>query len=430
MTVILYANGGLLKYLADLHLHSHYSMATSRDLDPEHLFEAAALKGITLVGSGDFTHPGWRNEMDSCFQHAPDGSGLYCLESEIESEVRDSLPDNVRDSVVRFVPTAEISSIYKKNGRTRKVHNVVVMPSLEAAERLSTALDRVGNIRSDGRPILGLDCRDLLEMCLEACEDVCFIPAHIWTPHFSVFGSKSGFDSLEECFEDLTGHIYALETGLSSDPPMNWRLSALDRYAMVSNSDAHSPDKLAREANIFDTELSYDGFTSALKDRDPERFVGTLEFYPEEGKYHLDGHRACGVRLTPEQSAEYGGRCPSCGGKITGGVVGRVIELADRPEGTRPDSARHFESLVPLREVLAECLGKGPKTKTVQSELDRIRETFGPEMHILRSVPIDQIEKTFGDIIAEAISRVREGRLTIESGYDGEFGRVKIFAHD
>ena len=419
-----------MRYLADLHLHSHYSMATSRDLDPPHLFSAAALKGITLVGSGDFTHPGWRREMRSSFREADDCSGLYKLNPDLEKVARSSLPPSVRDSRVRFVPTAEISSIYKKNGRIRKVHNVVIMPSLEAADRLSDTLDRVGNIRSDGRPILGLDCRDLLEMCLDACAEVCFIPAHIWTPHFSVFGSKSGFDSLEECFEDLTGHIYALETGLSSDPPMNWRLSALDRYALVSNSDAHSPDKLAREANIFDTELSFAGFTSALKDRDPERFVGTLEFYPEEGKYHLDGHRACGVRLTPDQSAEYGGRCPSCGGKITEGVVGRVVELADRPAGSRPDAARHFESLVPLREVLAESLGKGPGTKSVQAKLDGLREMFGSEMNILRRVPTSEIEKEFGDILAEAISRVREGRLTIEPGYDGEFGRVKIFSRD
>ncbi len=417
-----------MQYIADFHLHSHFSIATSKDLDPEHIFEAAALKGINVVGTGDFTHPGWRAELSEKLLPAGDGTGFFRLKPELEKTVRARLPRPVSEAEVRFVLSAEISSIYKKMGRVRKVHNLVLMPDFEAIETLSAALQKIGNIHSDGRPILGLDSRDLLEMCLEAAGDVCFIPAHIWTPHFSVFGSRSGFDRMEDCYEELTGRIYAVETGLSSDPPMNWRLSVLDNYALVSNSDAHSPGKLAREANLFDDELSYHGMTSALKSRDRNRFLGTLEFYPEEGKYHYDGHRACGVRLNPEETASLGGRCPECGRPLTCGVLGRVVELADRPAGTCPQAARHFESLVPLVEVLSEVLGSGPSSKKVTGAYHSFLARLGPELFILRRAPLEELAAHCGEPVAEAVRRVRAGELKIEPGYDGQYGKVRIFA--
>ncbi|MCE5272815.1 UvrD-helicase domain-containing protein, partial [bacterium] len=414
-------------YVADLHIHSHFSIATSGESDPVHLFEAAARKGIQLVGTGDFTHPGWREELAQSLE-PDDGSGLLRLKPELEHQVRRRLSGPAAGATVRFILSSEISSIYKKGGRARKVHNVILMPSLEAATRLSDRLERIGNIRSDGRPILGLDCRDLLEMSLATEPDCCFIPAHIWTPHFSVFGSKSGFDRMEDCYGDLTGAIYAVETGLSSDPPMNWRLSALDRFALVSNSDAHSPDKLAREANLIDGELSWQGLTGALRSRDPQRFVGTLEFHPEEGKYHYDGHRSCGVRLHPDEVAALGGRCPVCGGKLTGGVYGRVVELADRPDGAHPAAAREFEHLVPLREILAEVLDSGPATKKTQALLERVTSSLGTELEVLRHTPLEDIARLAGPLAAEAVRRTRAGELSVDPGYDGEFGTVRIFA--
>lgn len=415
-----------MRYIADLHIHSHFSIATSGECDPLHLFEAAARKGVNLVGTGDFTHPGWRGELKESLE-PDDGSGLFRLKPELENQARRRLPGPVRDAVVRFALSSEISSIYKKGGRARKVHNLILMPSIEAATALSNRLERIGNIRSDGRPILGLDCRELLAMSLESDPGCCFIPAHIWTPHFSVFGSKSGFDRMEDCYGDLTEAIYAVETGLSSDPPMNWRLSALDRFALVSNSDAHSPDKLVREANLLDSELSWEGLTGALRSRDPKRFIGTLEFFPEEGKYHYDGHRACGVRLHPDESAALGGRCPVCRGKLTGGVYGRVAELADRPDGARPACARQFERLVPLREILAEVLDAGPSTKRTESLLERVIAGLGSELDVLRSVPLEDITRVAGPLAAEAVRRTRAEELSIDPGYDGEFGTVRIF---
>ncbi|MEA1997487.1 MAG: UvrD-helicase domain-containing protein, partial [Gemmatimonadota bacterium] len=357
-----------------------------------------------------------------------EGTGFFRLRPELEKTIRAGLPGSVGEAEVLFVLTGEVSSIYKKMGRARKVHNLVLMPDLDSAGRLSSRLEKIGNIRSDGRPILGLDSRDLLEICLETSSGAFFIPAHIWTPHFSALGSKSGFDSLEDCYGDLTGEVYALETGLSSDPEMNWRLSALDSYALVSNSDAHSPDKLGREANLLDTELSYSGLTGALKANDKAGFQGTIEFYPEQGKYHLDGHRACKARLTPEESSRLGGRCPVCGRKITLGVLNRVEQLADRPGGVRPaGSARPFERLVPLREILAQCHGKGPQTKTVSSSLRTVIRELGPEFHVLRKAPLEDISRAAGPLAAEALRRNRDGSVRIEPGYDGEYGTVHIF---
>ena len=415
-----------MPYIADLHIHSHFSMATSKHSDPEHIFRAAAAKGIDLVGTGDFTHPGWRRELLENLDFEP-ATSLWRLKPELEERVRRSLPGESRRADIRFVLSGEISSIYKKDGRARKVHNVILLPDMESVERLCAALEKIGNIRSDGRPILGLDCRDLLEMTLEASPRACFIPAHIWTPHFSVFGSKSGFDRMEDCYGDLTGEIYAVETGLSSDPPMNWRVSALDRFTLVSNSDAHSPEKLAREANLIQGELSYTGLIESLKSGNAEQFRGTIEFYPEEGKYHYDGHRACKVRLTPEQSAGLEGRCPACGGRITEGVLNRVAELADRPDGSRSPRARGFERLIPLAEVLAECHDSGPATRAVEQDRERLLKELGPELYVLREAPLDRISRCSGSLVAEAVRRNRSGEVRIDPGYDGEYGTVRIF---
>ena len=316
-----------MRFVADVHLHSRHSRATSKELNPENLYRWSALKGVDVVGTADYTHPEWLAELKEKLEPAEDG--LLRLRASIAAPVQAALPESCRGEV-RFLLSVEISSIYKKNERTRKVHNVVILPGFDEVDELNRRLGAIGNLKSDGRPILGLDSRDLLEICLEVCADMLFIPAHIWTPHFAALGASSGFESLEECYEELLPHIPAVETGLSSDPPMNRRLSALDRFSVVSNSDAHSPRKLAREATCFDTELSYAAILSALRDRDPERFTGTLEFYPEEGKYHYDGHRKCGVCWTPEQTLAAEGLCPECGRKLV------VRRAASRGETRRP----------------------------------------------------------------------------------------------
>lgn len=310
-------------YLADLHIHSSYSRATSKDCDLAHLDLSARNKGIRLVGTGDFTHPAWRAALRE--QLVPAEEGLYMLRSEFR------LPAGAlgAEEAARFVVSGEISTIYKKDGKTRKVHSLILLPGLDAAEALAQRLETIGNIHSDGRPILGLDCADLLALTLDTCPDAIFIPAHIWTPHFSIFGAFSGFCTVEECFGGLADEIHALETGLSSDPPMNWRVSALDRFTLVSNSDAHSPGKLGREANCMEGPLSYPALRHAIQTG--EGFLGTIEFFPEEGKYHLDGHRNCGVCLTPEETLRLDGKCPVCGRKLTIGVEHRVCALSHRP---------------------------------------------------------------------------------------------------
>ena len=357
--------------IADLHIHSKYSRATSHDCEPEMLDLWARRKGIGLVGTGDFTHPAWRAELLDKLQPAEDG--LYTLRESLR------LADKTagKYDAPRFVVTGEISSIYKKNGKTRKVHNLILLPGLEAAERLSQKLEAIGNIHSDGRPILGLDSRDLLEITLDTCPEAVFIPAHIWTPHFSLFGAFSGFDVIEECFEDLTPYIHALETGLSSDPPMNWRISALDGYALISNSDAHSPAKLGREANLLDIEPSYAGLSDALQGRSPAALTGTLEFFPEEGKYHWDGHRACGLCLDPGETEACGGRCLSAAKKSPIGVQHRVEQLADRPEGFSLPGARPFESLVPLPDVIAASTGLSASGLKVARGIKRFWRSLG-----------------------------------------------------
>ena len=414
-----------MKFIADLHIHSHYSRATSRHLNFENLYIAAQLKGITVLGTGDITHPGWFSQARE--KLVPAENGLFRLHPDLAAQCDEQVPRRCRGPV-RFMLNAEISSIYKKNGRTRKNHNLVFLPDLDSVARFSARLDQIGNIQSDGRPILGLDARDLLEILLETSEDGFLIPAHIWTPWFSMFGSKSGFDSIEECFEDLSSHIFAVETGLSSDPEMNWRVSNLDGLTLVSNSDAHSTMKLGREANRFDTQLDYFSIRSAMETGDPEQFLGTFEFYPEEGKYHADGHRKCNVRLLPEESRKLGGICPECGGKLTLGVLYRVEELADRPRGRGPERRHPYISLIPLVDILAEILRKGPGTKTVGSHYDQALQTLGSEFEILHGLPIDTISTARIPLLAEAVDRMRRGDINISPGFDGEFGRVNIFS--
>ncbi len=408
--------------IADLHIHSHYARATSRDCVPEALDRHARRKGIHLLGTGDFTHPGWRAELNEKLRPAEEG--LYTLREEYR------LPAGVagEGEEPRFVVSGEISSIYKQGGRVRKVHNLILLPSLEAAASLSHRLEAIGNLHSDGRPILGLSSRDLLEITLDVCPEAVFIPAHIWTPHFSLFGAYSGFDTIEECFGDLTGEIHALETGLSSDPPMNWRLSALDRYLLVSNSDAHSPQKLGRECNLLTCSMSYPALRQAIGGERHEGFYGTIEFFPEEGKYHYDGHRKCGVCLRPAETGEQGGRCPVCGGRITVGVLHRVEELADRPEGYRPAVAKPFESLVPLPEVIAASTGLGSGSVRVQKQYDYLLRQLGPEFQILRGTPVGEIERCAGGYVAEGVRRLRAGQVEVRPGYDGEYGRVQILS--
>ncbi len=411
-----------MRFVADFHIHSRYSRATSRELDLEHLELWARRKGVAVVGTGDFTHPGWFSELKEKLE--PAEPGLFRLKKDCLISNDPLVPPSPMP--VRFVLSAEISSIYKKGEKVRKVHNLILMPDFEDVEKLNLALGRVGNLHSDGRPILGLDSKELLKMVLESSEQACFIPAHIWTPWFSILGSRSGFDSVEECFDEMTSHIFALETGLSSDPPMNWRLSGLDRFALVSNSDAHSPGNLAREANVFDTEMSYFGMRAALAGRDPARHLGTIEFFPQEGKYHYDGHRKCGACLCPKDTRGNKGLCPVCGRAVTVGVMHRVEELADRGDGHRPEGAAPFRSLIPLAEIISEIMRVGKASRKVADEYFRLLQGLGPELDILELMGVDQIANK-SEILAEAVRRMREGRVIIREGYDGEYGVIRLF---
>ena len=408
-----------MPFIADLHVHSKYSRATSKDMSPESIWRWAQLKGISVIGTGDCTHPAWLAGLGEKLE--PEGNGLFALRKEHRTG---DVPSSCRADV-SFILSGEISCIYRKNGRTRKVHAVVLMPDIPSALRLNAALAKIGNINADGRPILGLDAKELLRMTLDASADALFIPAHAWTPHFSVFGAESGFDSLEECFEELTPQVRAIETGLSSDPPMNWRLSALDRITLISNSDAHSAAKIGREANILDTELSYGGIMNALRTR--RGFQGTIEFFPEEGKYHFDGHRQCGVSLSPKETVLHDYRCPACGGKLTVGVMHRVEKLANREAGVRPEGAPGYTSIIPLQEIVAGALRAGAGTKKVTAQYVGLLERLGPEFRVLRDSPLDEIERAGTSAIREAVSRMRAGTVSIVPGYDGEYGKIELF---
>lgn len=408
-----------MRFIADFHVHSHYSRATSKDMSPEGIWKWAQLKGISVIATGDFTHPGWLKELQEKLE--PADNGLFTLKKEFRTE---DVPGSCRADV-HFILSSEISCIYGKNGRTRKVHAVILAPDFAAAARLNLALARIGNLKADGRPILGLDAKELLRIALDTSPENLYIPAHAWTPHFSVFGAASGFDSLEECFEELTPHIHAIETGLSSDPLMNWQLSALDDITLVSNSDAHSAGKIGREANILNTGISYPAMLDAIKTR--KGFEGTIEFFPEEGKYHYDGHRDCGVSLEPKETLEHDYCCPVCSRKVTVGVMHRVEKLADRKYGFRPPNAPGFTSIIPLPEMIAEGLQCGVNTKKVNAIYFSMLEKLGNEFRILMDLPLDDIEPASTPLIREAISRMRTGKVNIAPGYDGEYGKIRIF---
>ena len=407
-----------MRFFADLHIHSHFSIATSKQLVPEHLDYWAALKGLSVIGSGDFTHPGWLAELKEKLE--PAEPGLFRLKPEFRLEGHPGRE-------VRFVLSAEISNIYKKEDRVRKVHNVILSPDFETVETIQRKLGQLGNITSDGRPILGLDSRDLLEIALEANENIFFIPAHIWTPWFSALGSKSGFDSIDRCYGDLSNHIYAVETGLSTDPAMNWMCRFLDSYTLLSNSDAHSPEKLGRNANIFDCDLSYSTMTEAMKDQQTQAFGGTVDLFPQEGKYHYDGHRKCGVRWNPLETMQHGGVCSVCGKPVTVGVLHRVAQLADREHiETRPNR-KPFHSIIPLKEILSEVLNVGAGSAKVDRAYHQLLQKAGSEFDILLNTSLEDLKPLLNELLVEALRRMRAGEIHIEEGFDGQFGVIRVF---
>jgi len=417
----------------DLHIHSRFSRACSRDLALENIDRACRTKGIDIIATGDFTHPAWFREIKDKLapsrKHAPGKVERRKAESHLEENVL-YLLESAEDDKVKFILSTEISLIYKQGEKTRRIHIVLHAPSIKAAGELNGYLEKGGyNLKSDGRPILGMSAEKLVEICLSIHPKFLIYPAHIWTPWFSVFGSKSGFDTMEECFGAQTENIHAIETGLSSDPEMNWRLSALDKYAIISNSDAHSPANIGREANIMDLDsATYDEIYHAVKSKDPDKLKGTIEFYPEEGMYHLDGHRLCKVRMEPRETRKRQGICPVCRKPLVIGVLNRVEELADREQGFRPADAAPYLKLVELDKIIADSLGiKSRTSRRVQSEYHKLIEAGGGEMRILMDLSIDELERITSPGIAEGVKRVREGRLRIEPGFDGQYGTIKIF---
>jgi uncharacterized protein (TIGR00375 family) len=418
-----------MRFVADLHIHSKYSRATSRDMVLETLAPWAKVKGIGLLATGDFTHPEWLFLMKEKLE--PMGNGFLRLKN--GTTVLDGPPFRglpVMSRSVAFILSSELSFIYSKGGKVRKIHVMVLAPDFESVERINRRLQAVGNLVSDGRPILGLDVRLFCRMVAETAPRAVVIPSHIWTPWFSLFGANSGFDAIEECFEEMTPLIFALETGLSSDPPMNRRLSALDRFALVSNSDAHSPSKIGREANAFDTDFSYRGLVEALRTNDPSKFLYTVEFFPEEGKYHYDGHRKCGVVCSPRESLRTNDLCPKCGKKLTIGVLHRVEDLADRENGDGVPDRIPFKNLIPLNEVIAQALGKTPECQGVWDLYFRFIREFGDEHSILTDVPVAELARMSPENVAEAVDRMRKGQVHIVPGHDGEYGTVRIFGED
>jgi uncharacterized protein (TIGR00375 family) len=414
-----------MKFIADFHIHSKYSRATSKDMELESLDKWAKFKGIKVLGTGDFTHPLWLKNLKEKLE--PSEPGLFKLKKNylISSIARqDSV---LQDRETRFILTSEISCIYLKGGKVRKIHIIVFSPSFEICEKINTQLGWIGNLKSDGRPILGLDAKELARIVFEASENCLVVPAHAWTPWFSIFGSKSGFDSIEECFEDYSKYIYAIETGLSSDPAMNWRLSALDKITLISNSDAHSGPKLGREANVFDTELSYQGIAQAIKEKNPSKFLYTIEFFPEEGKYHYDGHRVCEIRTSPEESKKYNNLCPVCGKPLTLGVLNRVKELADREQGFKPQGAIPFKSIIPLIEIIASALGQTTASKAVAREYQNLVGKLGSEFEVLLNASYEKLAQATLPEISQGIIRMREGKVALEPGYDGVFGKISVF---
>ena len=401
-----------MKFIADFHIHSKYSRATSREMDLASLDQWARIKGIKLLGTGDFTHPLWFEHLKENLE--PAETGFFKLKK--------------KDNGTRFILTAEISCIYSKKNRVRKIHLLIFAPSLAVAEKINVQLGWIGNLKSDGRPILGLDAKELVKIVLNISPDCLIVPAHLMTPWFSLFGSKSGFNSLQECFDEYSPYILAGETGLSADPAMLWRLPDGRRLTLISNSDSHSPQKIGREANVFDIEFNYQSLREAIKSKDPTQFLYTIEFFPEEGKYHFDGHRACQIRLSPQETKKYNGICPVCGKPLTIGVLSRIEELADQPEGFVPENHIPFKSLVPLDEIIADVLSQGVSTKAVEQEYKNLIEKFGSEFNVLLDVSRKDLTTATQPEIVEAIVRVREGKVIREPGYDGVYGKIKIFS--
>lgn len=417
--------GCMEELIVDLHVHSHFSRATSKDSTLEGLYRWGKLKGITVIGTGDFTHPGWFAELRDKLE--PAEPGLFRLRGDIAAEIDKRLPPDVRAQTIRFVPTVEIATIYKKGERVRKLHQLIVMPSFESVSQLNARLERIGNLKADGRPILGLDSKELLRHALESDARALYIPAHIWTPWFGMFGSKSGFDSIQEAYEELAPEIRAIETGLSSDPSMNWRVENLDGLAVTSHSDAHSPGKLGREATVVASKMSYDDIVGAIKTND-KRLVGTIEFFPEEGKYHYDGHRACGVRFTPAETREHQGICPVCGKPLVVGVENRLETLAARPPEFTPKNTKRVEYIIPLAETLAELHGaKSVSGKAVVEEYHTVIDRLGNEFAVLRTVPLEAIGAAGFPLLQIAVERLRTGNVVRDPGYDGVYGTIKVF---
>lgn len=400
-----------MEFIADFHLHSKHSRATSKEMNLENLEKWAQKKGILVLGTGDFTHPQWEKELKENLREAE--PGLFKLKK--------------KNAKTRFLLTSEVSCVFPKNGKQRKVHLILFSPSFEVCEKINKKLSVFGDLAADGRPTLNLEAKELLKIVLDISQDCLVVCAHAWTPWFSIFGSHSGFDSLKECFEECSRYIFSIETGLSSNPPMNWRVSELDRITLISCSDAHSPQNIGREANVFDTELSYFSIVEAIKKKDKKKFLYTIEFFPEEGKYHFDGHRNCQVSFHPKETKKYGGICPVCTKPLTIGVLNRVEQLADRPEGFVPENAIPFKSLVPLREIIADALGQEPETIKVKQEYEKLISQFGNEFNVLLKAKSKDIEKASLPEIAEGIKRVREGKVFVEPGYDGLYGKIRIF---
>lgn len=424
-----------MRYIADLHIHSKYSRATSRDLTLPNIEKWCKIKGVDIIATGDFTHPAWFKDISE--QLEPAEEGLYKLKPTHPLPISKGGIWHNSSRNVRFLLSTEISLIYKKNDKCRRLHLLIFAPSIEAVNKIIVHLERIGNLHSDGRPILGLDAEELTKIVLDKSDKCMIIPAHAWTPWFAVFGSKSGFNSLEECFGKMTKHIHAIETGLSSDPTMNWQLSQLDNITLISNSDAHSPSNIAREANIFDfASLNYDEIYDTIRNKDGKKFLKTIEFFPEEGKYHFDGHRDCDISFTPEQTEKHKGICPACKKPLTLGVAYRVNSLADRIASSPLERGKGYVSHIPfirlvgLEKIIAEAKNlTGTKSKTVKNEYQNLIENFGTELNILMEVPIEELKnKKIDERIIEGIRRVRVGNLYIEPGYDGVYGKIKIFS--
>ncbi len=417
-----------MKYIADLHIHSKFSRATSREMVLDTLALWAKVKGIKLLATGDFTHPEWLFLLKQKLE--PAENGVFRLKNIIptENEYLKSLSLSPDD--VYFILSTEISFIYSKKGKVRKIHILLLAPDFESVDKINGKLSGLGNLRSDGRPILGMDAKEFVKIVASHCPQCVVIPSHIWTPWFSLFGSNSGFDSIEECFEEMTPFIFALETGLSSDPPMNWQLSSLDKYTLVSNSDAHSPSKIGREANVFDTELSYQGLIEAIKRKNPDTFLYTVEFFPQEGKYHYDGHRKCGVILSPRESMKHNNICPECKRRLTIGVMHRIEELSDREQGDAPLLKIPYKNLIPLNEIIAQAIEKTAACKSVWDIYFRFIHEFGNEHRILTDVSLAELKQLYPERIGYGVERARNGAVKIIPGHDGCFGKINLFEED